>query len=111
MTVASDGVLLGGQVTGALPGQTSAGSYDSFVAKYDLNGNSLWINQFGTANGDYTRVIALNPAGFYVLGVTDGPDRLFIRSSDPKGNEIWTRHFNDSSLIDIIGGTADSTGV
>src|SRR5215469_1587095 len=30
MAVTADGVLLGGQVTGALPGQTSAGSYDAF---------------------------------------------------------------------------------
>jgi hypothetical protein len=60
MAVTADGVLLGGQVTGALPGQTSSGSYDAFAAKYDSNGNNLWIKQFGTANGECTRAIAIN---------------------------------------------------
>ena len=111
MAVTADGVLLGGQVTGALPGQTSAGSYDAFAAKYDFKGNNLWIKQFGTANGEYTRAIAINAAGFYTLGVSDGPNRLFIRSSDANGNEIWTRYFNDPSLVDIMGGSADATGI
>jgi uncharacterized protein (TIGR03437 family) len=111
MAVAQDGILLGGQLTGTMPGQTSAGGYDSFVSKYDFNGNNLWNTQFGTASGDFTRTIVLDPDGFYVLGVTDGPNRIFIRSSDPNGNEIWTRHFNDPSVTDIFGGAADPTGI
>src|SRR5690242_15661957 len=55
MLVAPDGVYVAGQVNGALPGQTSAGSFDAFAVKYDFNGKTLWTRQFGTADGDYVR--------------------------------------------------------
>jgi uncharacterized protein (TIGR03437 family) len=114
MAVASDGVYLAGQVNGALPGQPYTGSYDAFVAKYDLNGKSLWTEEFGTADDEYVRTIALAPNDVYVLGIaggSSGPLGLFIRLSDTSGNEVWTRRFTDPSIIDIIGAAADTTGV
>ncbi|HEY1757878.1 MAG TPA: PQQ-binding-like beta-propeller repeat protein [Bryobacteraceae bacterium] len=111
MAVAADGVYLGGQVNGALPGQTNAGSYDAFVTKYDLNGKSLWTAEFGTADSEFVQTIAVAPDGVYILGSSGGPTHLFIRRSDSNGTEIWTRRFTDPALIEILGGAADSTGV
>ncbi|HEY6342780.1 MAG TPA: hypothetical protein VIY49_14915 [Bryobacteraceae bacterium] len=114
MAVASEGVYLAGQVNGALPGQTNAGSYDAFAVKYDLNGKTLWTIEFGTSDGDYVRSVAVAPDGVYVLGVvsTSTPSNFFIRKSDASGNEIWTRQFTDATLVDLIGlAAADSTGV
>ena len=34
-------------------GVTGKGYYDGFVAKYDANGNQLWLNVFGTSTVDY----------------------------------------------------------
>src|SRR3989338_735964 len=39
VSVHSSGVYVTGRTQGALPGQTSAGSQDAFVRKYDLDGN------------------------------------------------------------------------
>ena len=92
-------------------GQINAGFYDAFVTNYDLTGESLRIQEFGSADGDYVRTIALAPGGFYVLGVTNGATQMFIRSSDSSGTEICTQRFNDPFLIDIQGAAADTTGV
>ena len=35
-----------------LPGQTSAGGRDTYLRKYDANGNEFWTRQFGTAGMD-----------------------------------------------------------
>jgi outer membrane protein assembly factor BamB len=113
MAVASDGVYLAGQVNGALPGQTSVGSYDAFAVKYDLNGKVLWTRQFGTPDDDFVRDIIRAPDGTYTVGGTAaGASRtFFIRRSDADGNEIWTRRFDPGNLVDIIGAAADSTGI
>ena len=115
MVVGADGVYLTGQVNGALPGHTGAGSFDAWIVKYDLNGKTLWTRQFGTADGDFVRAIARAPNGTYVIGVTRASartnDTIFIRRSDANGNEIWTRRFNGGIVQEVIGGAADSTGV
>ena len=48
VAVDSTGVYVVGQSYGTLPGQTSAGSVDPYIRKYDANGNELWTRQFGT---------------------------------------------------------------
>lgn len=113
MAVTSSAVYLAGVVTGALPGQTSAGSVDVFVRKYDLNGVELWTRQFGTADGDYVQAIAPDRTGVYILGSKDGSaaGSAFIRRYDAAGTEIWTRRFDRGTPPDIFGAVADSTGV
>jgi uncharacterized protein (TIGR03437 family) len=112
LAVAADGVYLGGHTNGALAGQTNAGSYDPFLVKYDLTGKMLWARQFGTAAAEYVRAIALGPNGVYVLGVVGQTNSsIFIYLIDPSGNEVWTRNFIDPVLFDVIGASADATGV
>jgi uncharacterized protein (TIGR03437 family) len=115
MVVGADGVYLTGQVNGALPGQTGAGSFDAWVIKYDLSGKLLWTRQFGTAKGDFVRAIARTPNGIYAIGVTppgvQANDTIFICRLDGDGNEIWTRRFSDGIVQEIVGAAADSTGL
>ncbi len=112
MAVTSSGIYLAGQVTGALPGQTSAGASDVFVQKYDLNGVVLWTRQFGTADGDFVRAIAPDSTGIYITGVTNGTSTsVFVSRYDGDGNQIWTRQAAGSRPMDILGAAADSTGI
>ncbi len=84
LSVGARGVaLVAGWVDGALPGHTSAGGRDAFVAMYDADGLQVWTNQFGTSGDDKATAIVfggispsdVDPA--YVAGVTDGvfPDQ------------------------------------
>lgn len=47
-SVAVDGsgnAYVAGYISGAMPGQTSSGSDDGFIFKYDSLGNELWIHR------------------------------------------------------------------
>jgi hypothetical protein len=119
--VDSDGnVYVAGATAGTLPGQTSAGSGDAFVRKYDADGNELWTRQFGSSSTDQAIGVASDASGVYVVGRTEGalpgqthagsPD-AFIRKYDTSGAEMWTRQFGTSHFDLASGVAADTSGV
>ena len=66
-------VYVGGDVGATLPGQTSAGSTDAFVRKYDRDGNEVWTIQLGSPQRDSIGGVAVHESGEVVaVGDTDG---------------------------------------
>ncbi len=116
---AGDGYVAG-WTGGTLPGQTSSGSYDAFVRKYDQGGNEVWTRQFGSGSYDFAQAIAVDAAGnSYAAGVTGGTlpgqtsaggDDAFVRKYDPAGSEVWTRQFGTNSGEGVFGGAVDADG-
>lgn len=109
-----------GTTSGAFEGQTKAGGLDAFVAKYDTNGNKVWVRQLGTAGTDSSSGVAADPAGnVYVAGDTTGAldgqtsagaADLFIAKYDANGNKQWTRQLG-TNLDDAAQAlTADAAG-
>lgn len=126
VAVDSSGVYVAGRTEGTLPGQTSAGGFDAFVRKYDLNGNELWTRQFGSGTRpslspfDSAQAVAADSTGVYVAGfVSDtlpgqtalGGTDAFVRKYDPNGTELWTRQFGTASFEHAYAAAVDSTGV
>lgn len=72
VAVDASGVYVAGYTRGTLPGQTSAGSWDVFLRKYDAAGREVWTRQFGTSAFDVAFAVAADPSGVYVAGGTDG---------------------------------------
>jgi hypothetical protein len=114
------GVYVAGETDGTLPGQTSAGSADAFVCKYDHSGVELWTRQFGTTSTDFAYGISADPTGVYVVGYTDGilPGQIsagaidvFVRKYDHSRVEMWTRQFGSASSEFAYGISVDATGV
>ena len=123
-SVVSDGsnVYIAGFILGAaLPGQTASGDFDSFIRKYDTNGNEIWTRQFGTANYDGAFALAIDGTGVYMGGDVEGalPGQTdlggwgdaYIRKYDFDGNEIWTHQFGTAGYEGILGLYADGTDV
>lgn len=86
---------------------------DAYVAKYDLDGNRIWVKGFGGSSYDYGYDIKVNEEGdFYICGVFEdtvnfdgfqlisagGMDQ-FIAKGDADGNILWVKQH--SSTIDI----------
>lgn len=68
----ADNIFLSGSTDSNLAG-ANVGSYDTWVAKYDNNGNQLWIEQFGTSGYDSPTTISVDLKGnLYVAGNTEG---------------------------------------
>ncbi|MEJ2668119.1 MAG: SBBP repeat-containing protein [Deinococcales bacterium] len=104
--VAVDGdgnALLAGSTYDALPGQTSAGGADAFLAKMDGQGGVLWVRQFGTSAGDGVDGVALGADGStVVVGSTSGtlPGQVgagsvdvVVAAYDAQGSSQWTLQF------------------
>ena len=129
VSVAADGVYMGGFTSSALPGQALQGSVDAFVSKYDINGNPLWTSEFGASppfnidHGNITEIVGVSAAadGVYVTGFTYGtlpgqtlsgsPD-IFVRKYDPNGNVLWTVQFGSpNGNGTVVGVSAAADGV
>jgi len=122
VAVDASGVYVTGFVSGALPGQTSAGGIgnDAFVRKYDTAGNELWTRQFGSPVGDNATGVAVDTTGVYVTGFTIGAlpgqtnlgsNDVFVRKYDGSGSEVWTRQFGQPGTDDAFGVATDTSGV
>ncbi|RJP72851.1 MAG: T9SS C-terminal target domain-containing protein [Ignavibacteriales bacterium] len=87
---------------------------DIYVAKYDANGNLLWIKQASSSGVDYGNGIVVTAAGCFVIGkfantvtfgtttlTSFGNDDAFIAAYDLSGNFLWVKQ---------IGGTDKEYG-
>lgn len=84
----------------------NAGGADAWIARYDADGNRLWIRQFGTLNSD--RCAAITPdgsGGAYVAGFTGGSlaaphageDDAWLARYDRDGNRLWIRQLGTTA--------------
>ncbi len=79
-------------------GGANAGSYDSWVAKYDSDGNQQWKQQFGTSEIDNPFDLAVNSAGqVFVTGFTEGS----LGATNVGSNDAWLAELSsaDGSLL------------
>lgn len=117
---------VGGWTSGSLGAELN-GSYDSLLAKYDSQGNQLWIEQFGSSGDDeVTNIFVSEDDYLYVTGFTngnlggggDGSFNAFAAKYDSDGNQIWIEQFGSSGTeqaksitVDPLLGSVYVTGV
>ncbi|MDW8308677.1 MAG: SBBP repeat-containing protein, partial [Verrucomicrobiales bacterium] len=91
-------VFVTGWTDGSIEGNPYLGNGDNVLAKYDANGNRLWLRVWGTANKDTGYSVACDASGnVYVSGYSTGPlygsalgERdVFLAKYDPNGNLLW----------------------
>jgi parallel beta-helix repeat protein len=120
IAVDASGVYVAGGTSGAFPGQTSSGSQDALLRKYDSDGNELWTQQFGSAGNDDARALSIDTAGVYVAGSTSGTlpgqtnvggEDAFVRKYDPDGNALWTQQFGTTGDESADALSFDASGV
>ncbi|MEW6493973.1 MAG: SBBP repeat-containing protein [Cyanobacteriota bacterium] len=99
-------VYITGWTLGTL-GQESAGSYDTWIAKYDSNGNQEWIQQFGTSGDDSPRGMEIDSNdNIFLTGYTDndlggsnsGSYDAWVAQYDSNGNQVWIQQFGTPEL-------------
>ncbi|HRH03494.1 MAG TPA: SBBP repeat-containing protein [Bacteroidia bacterium] len=93
----------------------SSGNEDIFLAKYDTNGNLIWLNHMGGADWDIGTSLDVDSSGnIFVSGSFDGPADFdpstgtsilngtvngFLAKYDTNGTLIWAKKIGESSSI------------
>ena len=120
IAIDASGLYVAGMTTSALGGQTSAGSADAFVRKYDFEGRVVWTRQFGTSQYDDALGIAVSARGVYVAGNTRGawPGQqnagdydVYVRKFDVSGGTVWTQQFGSSAHEELLSIAVDASAV
>jgi hypothetical protein len=105
---AAGGFFATGWTSGNLGGNF-AGISDPWLARYDSDGNRLWILQFGTAARDEAFGLAPDGAGgSFVTGFTwgalgglsAGNTDVWLTRYDSAGNWLWSHQFGTESFDD-----------
>ncbi len=110
-------VFLGGSTNGNLAG--SLGGFDSFLARYDIDGNPIWAKQLGTLQDDFCGGVSTTAANNICLGgstfgdfagANEGDDDGFLVKLDANGNEFWRRQFGTTQSDLVRGVSTDIQG-
>lgn len=103
---------------------TSAGQNDVYVAKFDVNGHHLWSRQFGDADPQLGRSVAVDGSGNIIVagsmqGSVDfgggpltsaGGYDIFVAKFDADGNHLWSQRFGDGSQEEGYSVAVDASG-
>jgi len=120
LAVDASGEYVGGETTGTLPGESSAGGADGFLKGYDASGSVIWTRQFGTILDDHALTVAADASARYVAGdtlgtfpgeVSAGGVDAFLRKYAANGTHLWTRQFGSSAFDVALAVAASPTGV
>ncbi len=97
----SGNFYIAGATQGNLAGPLQSTAEDAVVAKYDSDGNQVWIKQFGESSLNAATNITLDESGnLYVSGLTltgdkrpvaviDAQDDFWVTKFDNNGNQDW----------------------
>ncbi|MGC9953798.1 MAG: hypothetical protein ABSD21_05940 [Rhizomicrobium sp.] len=113
----SGGVVLAGSTTADLTTAAIAdGNTDSFVAKYDADGNQAWTTQIQTLNQNQASAVSVDASGNVYIGgqvtgaigagqTNAGGNDGYIAKLDSKGKLVYEKQFGTSGK-DLVAATA-----
>lgn len=107
-----DGTFYGVGYGKNIGGTTGKGYYDGFVAKYDANGNELWIKVFGTSTVDYFNAgFRSSDGGIVAAGSVGSNDKDAAGFNKPanKSAACIVKYDTNGNLVfkNVIGGNGD----
>ena len=108
-----------GTTQGNLGAIKQAANSDAWVAKYDSDGNQLWIKQFGSAGDDQTfRLNIDNDDNIFLTGYTNGnlggtnagSFDAWVSRFDTDGNQVWIQQYGTPEFDQGYGISTDNAG-
>jgi hypothetical protein len=115
-----DNVYIAGETSGELvENQLNSGLTDSFLAKFNSNGNRIWLKQFGGIARDTAWAMAIDQTdNLYVAGFTNGAlagnlhigsEDVFGAKFDSSGNQLWIKQLGtrEQELVRSVAVSSD----
>ena len=72
---------------------STSGNGDAFLVKFDVNGNILWANSYGSTNSEHINSIVATEDGGFITGGSFSSDTLVL------GNTTLNRNGSDDALL------------
>lgn len=107
-------LYVSGFTNGTFTGQIYLGNSDVFIAKHDLDGNMLWVREFGTPGTSGTIGvdngfgISASTSGVYINGFTTGTftgqttniggEDIFIAKYNQNGDQLWIKQIGSAKV-------------
>jgi hypothetical protein len=103
----------------------SIGTYDLFLAKFDISGNAVWAIRAGASEDEYALSVAVNASGnSYLAGSFSSPtitfgsttltqvglEDIFIAKFDINGNAVWAKSAGGDGYDDANSVNVNSSG-
>ncbi|MCF8262720.1 MAG: T9SS type A sorting domain-containing protein [Melioribacteraceae bacterium] len=80
--------------------------YDSYVAKYDLNGDAIWAKKFGYNEVEACNIVTDKNDDVYIFGTfvdsvifADDTDRPFLLTTTSTSDQFVAKYGNDGSFL------------
>jgi len=114
-TDSDSNIYLTGWTLGDLGGK-NAGSYDAWLAKFNSEGDQLWIKQFGSPGDDEAFDIYIDSQdNIFLAGYTDNGNNVgvfdaWVAKYDIFGNQIWFQQFGTPNLDLALGLSGNNSG-
>ena len=91
--------LDGNIIVAGISAPNVSSTYDSYVLKLDLNGDTIWTKRFGTQNDGCLSISVCSDGGYIVGGTIYYPTNsdMFITKLNAYGDSLWTKDFGDST--------------
>ena len=118
---ADDNIIVGGQTNAPLSDTAIGGGYDTFVTKYNSNGEEQFTRQFAPISDDAALSLSTNAAGeIFIAGyakgaVGDGTTHnggadAYVTKLDASGNLLYNKQFGGSGDDRATGIAIDASG-
>ena len=110
-------VYVVGQTDDTLPGQSKTGDCDAFIAKYDMEGNIVWLRQYGLEGycTSPTSIALDKNNNLFVAatqGVANGPMNsiLSLTKYNSSGDSVWRREIYNGADASTAQLAIDNSG-
>lgn len=119
----SGGVVVTGSTTAdVVQGAVADGNNDSFVAKYDSDGNQTWIKQLQTLSANQANSVSVDASGNVFIGgqvtsgvigkgqTSQGGGDAYLAKLDSRGNVLYEKQFGTSGKDQVAATTTGADG-
>lgn len=115
-------VYIVGSTSGSLPGNSTDGGSDAFIAQYDSAGNRQWVKQLGTSNDDLFTDVAVDANGnIYAVGAgnvtppalspfSTGSGNAYLVKYNNSGQRLWLKNEDNGDITSAAGVAVDASG-